>query len=545
MADILELIKNSDKKLFVGLAGPGTGKTYAFKTIVESDEFSGKKILILSFINKLIDDLSEDLKDYNNVKVMTLHAFARRQFVEQFKDVDLDKDLDNIISEDCLFIKGDNIEYDTKFYGNNLAADELEFYKNRKDFYKHDEKELHSFNSIIYNINLFFTKNESKIPEYDLILVDEFQDFNKLEWRLIELLNKKSKVVLVGDDDQSLYHNFRAAKPDLIRTLFDREDTQEFTLDDCYRCPKIIVTAVNSLMANAKSRNYLKDNKTKEFKYPTQRMDDKNEVSEKYSQIDFLSSISGDQLLYHLGQRIINDTNGKKDERVLVIVPSYLKQKIYDGLIKKEFNVVEYALFSDEKQGKTKHCDIVEAFSVLVKRKTDNLALRNTLALYLNDDEMKVLITKSNENKKKIWDCLERDIKTKIEDDIEIFKKARRGRDYLDNEELCRFGELFNLRNIISRTIKGFGPIKRGAIEVEITTVMSSKGLSADFVYYVGIDNRDIRDQKVNKITDQKLCEFLVGITRAKKKLTLISLEDKTPEILDFIDKCCINKIEL
>lgn len=545
MTDILEIIKNSDKNLFVGLAGPGTGKTSAFKTIVESNEFKDKKILILSFINKLVDDLSEEFKEYNNVEVMTLHAFARRQFIEQFKrDVGLDKNLDNIISEDYLFIKGDSIEYDTKFYENNLTDDELEFYDNRKNFYKH-EKELHSFNSIIYNINLFFSKNKSEIPEYDLILVDEFQDFNKLEWRLIELLNKKNRVILVGDDDQSLYRDFRDAKPDLIRTLFDRQDTQEFTLDDCYRCTKVIVDAVNSLIANAKSKNYLKDNKSKKFKYPTQRTDDKDEVSKKYSQIDFLSSIPGDQLLYYLGQRIINDTNGKKDERVLVILPSYLKQKICDGLIRKEFNIVEYALFSDEKKNKIKHRDIIDAFNILTKRKSDDLALRKILSLYLTDSRMKTLVVKSYKNKKKIWNCLKENTKKKIENDIQIFKKARYGRDQLNNKEIGRFSEIFNLKNLISKMIKGFGSIKKGAIEVEITTVISSKGLSADFVYFIGIDNRNLLDQKINEITDQKLCEFLVGITRAKKKLTLISLKDKSPKILDFIDKRCINKIEL
>jgi len=180
-----------------------------------------------------------------------------------------------------------------------------------------------------------------------------------------------------------------------------------------------------------------------------------------------------------------------------------------------------------------------------VERKTDNLALRKILTFYLSADEIKSLIIKSDGDKKKIWDCLGSDIKTKIEDDIRIFKKARYGRDCLNNEELCRFSDFFNLRKIISKMIKGFAPAKRGAIEVEITTVMSSKGLSAEFVYYVGIDDRNILDQDTNEITDQKLCEFLVGITRAKKKLTLFSLEDKNPKILAFIDERCINKVEL
>ena len=132
MTDILKKIKESKKKLFVGMAGPGTGKSYTFKTIIESNEFKGKKILILSFINKLIDDLSEDFKNFNNVKILTLHAFAK----QELGDVDLDGELDDIVSKDYFLMKGANIKYAEKFYENNLNEDEKQFYTERKNFYK-------------------------------------------------------------------------------------------------------------------------------------------------------------------------------------------------------------------------------------------------------------------------------------------------------------------------------------------------------------------------------------------------------------------------
>ena len=90
--------------------------------------------------------------------------------------------------------------------------------------------------------------------------------------------------------------------------------------------------------------------------------------------------------------------------------------------------------------------------------------------------------------------------------------------------------------------VKGFSPVIMNAIEIEMTTVMSSKGLSADFVYYVGIDDRNILNKETKDFTDQKIREFLVGITRAKEKLTLISLKDENPKILEFIDEKYINK---
>ncbi len=540
---IIEKIRESEKKLFVGLAGPGTGKSFTFKTIVESDEYKDKKILILSFINKLVDDLSEEFKEFGNVEVVTLHSFARQQLAKKGKNsVDLDQDLDEQISEDYFFIKGSKISYKKRFYEDFLTKEEEDFYKERKKFYGRD-KNLYSFNSIIYAINRLF-KNKSKIPIYDLILIDEFQDFNKSEYELIKLLNKKSKLVLVGDDDQSLYY-FKEAKPEQIRSLYNHCDSENFSLDYCYRCTEVIVDATNDLIKNAQEKSLLGNREnSKKFLYPKKRRDNKNEVSEKYPQIDFLSSVSGNKLIYKLAETIKEDIGKGEKGRILVLVPHYLKQKVYEGLMKKKFNVVEFKLFSDEKCKEIKHKILIETFGILAKRKTDNLALRKILSLYLTNNKIKNLIIKSHKKQKLIWNCLDQDKRSDIESDIEIFKKVKRGKDELNKDELKRFSEVFNLKNIISKMIKGFEPSTKGSMEIEMTTVMSSKGLSAEFVYYVGIDDRNILDRETSKINDYSICEFLVGITRAKKKLTLISLQDDNPKILDFIDKKYINKIK-
>jgi superfamily I DNA/RNA helicase len=532
MSDILTKIKESDKSLFVGIAGPGTGKSTAFKTIVDSDDYRGKKVLILSFINKLIDDLSADFIDNKNVDVLTLHAFAK----QRLGDVDLHEDLDYIISEDFYFVFEEKIKYAKKFFDNSLTEDEENFYKERKDYYKH-EKELYSFNSIIYAVNRYLSKSEDKIPsQYDLVLIDEFQDFNKAEFELIKLLNKKCKVVVVGDDDQSLYGTFRNAAPEQIRELYRDVSTEEFSLDYCYRCTKVIVDATNSIINNAKSQGFLIDRlDDKKFLYPEGRAD-KDLVSQKYDKIDFLSSVRGSKLIYELAKRIKDDLGEGANKRILIITPGYLKQTIYDGLIEKGFNVVEFELFADERSNKVKHKTLIKNFEILSKRKTDNLALRGILSLYLGEETLKSLIVKSKQDNKKIWYCLDQKTKTQIEYDIDIYKKVRKHKDKLTPEEITRFNELFNLKNILSRMIVGFGSISKKAIEIEMTTVMSSKGLSADFVYYVGIDDQNTLDDGRN-ITDQKICEFLVAITRTKEKLTLISLGDSKPKILEFIDE--------
>src|SRR3990167_6909240 len=134
MTDILEILKNSNKNLFVGLAGPGTGKSYTFKKIIESKEYKDKNILISSFINKLVDGLSEDFQDFKNFKVSILHSFAMKTMGK----VHLDPVLDNTISEDYFLMYGNKINFAENFFENSLTDNEETFYNTRRSFYKHD-----------------------------------------------------------------------------------------------------------------------------------------------------------------------------------------------------------------------------------------------------------------------------------------------------------------------------------------------------------------------------------------------------------------------
>ncbi len=540
MTDILKKIKDSNKEMFVGLAGPGTGKSYTFKTIIESDEYEGKRILILSFINKLIDDLKDDFKKYKNVEVSTLHSFAKREF-SKLAECNLSADLDKYISEDYFLIKGKKISYEAKFQEDNITRNEKNFYISRKDFYK-TKKRLYSLNSIIYAINKIFLNDNNKIPKYDLILIDEFQDFNKSEYKLINLLNSKTKVVIVGDDDQSLY-DFKKANPSQIRDLYKSNSTEEFSLDYCYRCTDVIISSTNNLISNTKKEGHLKDRLDKNFLYPTDGP--RKEDSKKYPKIHFVPQATGNLLAYKLNTIIRKDIQEYKEkQRVLIILPLHLKSSLYERLMKYEFTVVGVELFSGEKKNKFKHKKLSEFFNILIKTKANNLALRGIMQLYFVDKRIKKIILESYRKNKKIWCCLTKDEKAKIEKDIKIYKTVKVGKKELSKKEFIRFTEIFNLKKILKKVINGFEQNKKNAIEVELTNTISSKGLSADFVYYIGIDDEYMLDRNTKQLTDYKICEFLVGITRAKKKLTLISMKDANPKILEYIgvDNVEINK---
>ena len=89
----------------------------------------------------------------------------------------------------------------------------------------------------------------SERAEFSHILVDEYQDLNKAEQAIIELLSGVAEVCIVGDDDQSIY-GFKHAHPDGIRDwLITNGGAHDLSLVDCHRCPTSVVDMANALIA--------------------------------------------------------------------------------------------------------------------------------------------------------------------------------------------------------------------------------------------------------------------------------------------------------
>ncbi len=80
----------------------------------------------------------------------------------------------------------------------------------------------------------------------DEIMVDEFQDTSELQNAIIEMISKGNNVFRVGDVKQSIYR-FRQAKPQLMRSLMEDENTLQITLRHNYRSKQSIVAFTNLL----------------------------------------------------------------------------------------------------------------------------------------------------------------------------------------------------------------------------------------------------------------------------------------------------------
>jgi superfamily I DNA/RNA helicase len=88
------------------------------------------------------------------------------------------------------------------------------------------------------------------LPAYKAVLVDEFQDLNKADQALVDVLATNANLTVVGDDNQSIYR-FRHANPEGIRVFpAEHAGTSVHAIEDCWRCPPNIVAMSNALLAH-------------------------------------------------------------------------------------------------------------------------------------------------------------------------------------------------------------------------------------------------------------------------------------------------------
>ncbi|MTN16495.1 AAA family ATPase, partial [Turicibacter sanguinis] len=90
---------------------------------------------------------------------------------------------------------------------------------------------------------------------YRYILVDEFQDINKVQFEVIKLIaSPNNNIFVVGDEDQSIY-GFRGSRPDFLLEFEDYfKGSKKYVLDINYRSKKEITDIANKLIQNNENR---------------------------------------------------------------------------------------------------------------------------------------------------------------------------------------------------------------------------------------------------------------------------------------------------
>jgi len=88
------------------------------------------------------------------------------------------------------------------------------------------------------------------LPSLEHVLADEFQDLNKADQKLVRALAEVASLLVIGDDNQSIYR-FRYANPEGVRSFpTDVPGTLTYSITECKRCPPNIVALSNSLISH-------------------------------------------------------------------------------------------------------------------------------------------------------------------------------------------------------------------------------------------------------------------------------------------------------
>lgn len=273
------------------LAGPGSGKTlvitYRVRWLIERLGVNPGNILVITFTRAAAEEMKgrflafPGMQDapvtfgtFHSVFFMILrYAYhytagsiireeTRRRYIKDMIDgLELEVEDENEYISGLLneisYVKGEMISL--RFYHSNNCADEL-----LTEIYEGYEARLRQEGLIDFDDMLVFCyrllKERKDIlamwrDKFKHILIDEFQDINRVQYEIVKLLAGDGRnLFIVGDDDQSIYR-FRGARPELMLGFEkDYPAVRKVVLGTNYRCSEEIVESALNLISHNRKR---------------------------------------------------------------------------------------------------------------------------------------------------------------------------------------------------------------------------------------------------------------------------------------------------
>ncbi|KAE9541901.1 DNA helicase II [Ursidibacter maritimus] len=283
---------------YLVLAGAGSGKTrvltHRIAWLIGVENIPESSILAVTFTNKAAAEMRHRIEhtlsqssDHRlfGMWVGTFHSIANRLLRMHYLDANLPQDFQIMDSEDQQrlikrLLKLHNI--DEKHFPPKQVAWFINAKKDQglraKDIEPNDDANtkklvqiyqiyqdacdragLLDFAELLIRTYELFKQNKLILQRYQQrfrqILIDEFQDTNNIQYDLIHLLaGNSSNVMIVGDDDQSIYGWRGAQVENIQRFLDDYTNAQTIRLEQNYRSTGNILNAANGLIANNENR---------------------------------------------------------------------------------------------------------------------------------------------------------------------------------------------------------------------------------------------------------------------------------------------------
>lgn len=279
------LLASSDANVIRSLAGPGSGKSFAIKRRIARLMESGvppEEILAITFTRTSAADLRNEIATIESagaekVVARTLHSHAMQMLLRQEAQELLDRRPRIIIEHelspafrDIQIPDGHDVRQKKALVASFVSG--WATLQSDQPGYARDQDEQAFEDALVswmkdhgallvgevIPLALRYLRNNPASPEigkYQAILVDEYQDLNKSEQEFIRLFRGGSDIVIVGDDDQSIY-GFKFAHPEGIRSIDTTfGEFTDITFDTIRRCPKKVTEMASALISRNPNRS--------------------------------------------------------------------------------------------------------------------------------------------------------------------------------------------------------------------------------------------------------------------------------------------------
>lgn len=292
----VEAITHQNGPMIV-LAGPGSGKTLVItkriEYLIQKKKVRPEEILVITFTKAATNEMRDRFRKimqgrYLPVTFGTFHGIyygilkwayklsAENIFSEEEKmrllkeilehidaefEVDDEKEFLEGITGEISCIKNNRLdikEFQSAYCPQNIFREIYDTYERERN----RRKKL-DFDDMLVLCYELFTKRPDILKKwqerYSYILIDEFQDINKVQYDVIRMLAlPQNNLFIVGDDDQSIY-KFRGARPEIMLGFEkDYPNVKKVLLDVNYRSTKAIVNGAKKIIQKNKNR-YVKN----------------------------------------------------------------------------------------------------------------------------------------------------------------------------------------------------------------------------------------------------------------------------------------------
>jgi DNA helicase II / ATP-dependent DNA helicase PcrA len=279
-------IASCNERILRVVAGPGTGKTYSLKYRLArflEEGVDPKGILLVTFTRIAAQDLADainelEIEGVTNIVKGTLHSFCNSVLRDNYVD-QLTNRVPRILldfEKKFLLLDFSNKEFgDLKSRTEKLKAFEAAWARRQDEEpgWPNDPIEQ-QFSNALENWLVFhqamllgelvprtlrFLRNNPHneiLHRFTHIFIDEYQDLNKAEQRLLDLLGRNSIITVIGDEDQSIYETLKYAHPEGISEFhLSHKETFDIPIEECRRCPPIVVNIANDFIRNNENRS--------------------------------------------------------------------------------------------------------------------------------------------------------------------------------------------------------------------------------------------------------------------------------------------------